>query len=252
MKYWVRFVSSLVLALLGAGAQAQELVVYCAGAVRPALDALRPAWAAHGPAGLDVTFAPAGALLAKLAAGGRPDVVILPSEALSELENNRITLAAGRRDLGAVGIGIAVAAGAPLPDVSTEDALRRTLVAARSVTFMDPTRGTSGRHVDEVVLPRLGIRDAVRAKTVLGEGGMIGEKVARGEAELVFQQMTELIPVPGIRIAGPLPASLQKVTVYAGAVSANARAPEEAARLLTFLVSPAARAVFAEKGFGAP
>jgi molybdate transport system substrate-binding protein len=117
---------------------------------------------------------------------------------------------------------------------------------------MDPTRGTSGKHLDEFVLPRLGIRDAVRAKTVLGEGGMIGEKVARGEVEIALQQMTELLPVPGIRIAGPLPASLQKVTVYAAAVTMASRAPAASAQLLAFLGSEQARGVFAAKGFDAP
>jgi molybdate transport system substrate-binding protein len=90
-------------------------------------------------------------------------------------------------------------------DISTPDALRIALTDAKSLTYMDPTRGTSGKHFDETVLPKLGIRDAVRAKTQLGEGGFIAEKVARGEVELAIHQMTEMLPVEGVTIVGPLP-----------------------------------------------
>jgi molybdate transport system substrate-binding protein len=117
---------------------------------------------------------------------------------------------------------------------------------------MDPNRGTSGKHLDEVVLPRLGIRDAIRAKTVLGEGGMIAEKVARGEVDVAIQQMTELLPVAGVQVAGYLPAALQKTTVYSGAVMQAARSPAEAAELLDWLTSAEAQSVFAAKGFSKP
>jgi len=247
-----RVVLALGLFAACVGAHAQDLIVYCAGAVKPALAVLAPSWAARGGPRLVVTYASAGELRAKLAAGERPDIVILPAEGMAALEREGVVVAATRRDLGAVGIGVAVREGAPLPDVSSEAGLKRALLDARSLTFMDPTRGTSGKHLDEVVLPRLGIRDAVRAKTVLGEGGMIGEKVARGEVEIALQQMTELLPVQGIRIAGPLPASLQKVTVYSAAVTKASGSATAAAQLLAFLGSDEARGVFAAKGFDAP
>jgi len=247
-----RFVAALLLVAACSAVRAQDLIVYCAGAVKPALSALLPAWTAQGGRGVEVIYAPAGELLGKLAAGGSADIVILPAEALSTLEQQGATIAATRHDLGAVGIGVAVKAGARLPNVATEDGLRRALLDAGSVTFMDPARGTSGRHFDEVVLPRLGIRDVVRAKTVLGAGGMIAEKVAQGEVEIAIQQMTELTPVAGIAIAGPLPPSLQKVTVYSGAVTQASRAAAPAAALLAFLVSSESRAVFAAKGFASP
>jgi len=249
---WHRAALALGLLAACAGAHAQDLIVYCAGAVKPAMSVLAPAWAARGGPRLAITYASAGELRAKLAEGERPDIVILPVEGLAALEKERLTVPATRRDLGAVGIGVAVREGAPLPYVSSEAGLKRALLDARSLTFMDPTRGTSGKHLDEVVLPRLGIRDAVRAKTVLGEGGMIAEKVARGEFEIALQQMTELLPVPGIRIAGPLPASLQKVTVYTGAATKVSGSAKASAQLLAFLGSDEARAVFAAKGFAAP
>ena len=158
MKPGTRLVAALLMVVVCSGVRAQDLIVYCAGAVKPALSALLPAWTAQGGRGVAVTYAPAGELLGKLAAGGSADIVILPAEALATLEKQGATIAATRRDLGAVGIGIAVKAGARLPDVATEAGLQRALLDAGSVTFMDPARGTSGRYFDEVVLPRLGIR----------------------------------------------------------------------------------------------
>lgn len=245
-------VSGVALTAACTCAVASDLVVLCAGAVKPALSALEPTWEAQGGHHMQITYAPAGELLAKLAAGERPDIVILPSEALATVERNGVTMGASRRDLGAVGIGVAVREGAKFPDLSSEDALKRALLDAKSVTYMDPARGTSGKHFDEVVLPKLGIRDAVRAKAVLGEGGMIAERVARGEVEIAFQQMTELLPVRGISIAGSLPASLQKTTVYAGAVTRVSGSSAEAGELLAFLVSSEGRRVFVSKGFAAP
>ncbi|HUP31230.1 MAG TPA: substrate-binding domain-containing protein, partial [Usitatibacter sp.] len=109
-----------------------------------------------------------------------------------------------------------------------------------------------GKHFDETVLPRLGMRDAVRAKATLGEGGFIAEKVARGEVEIAFHQITEMLPVAGVTIVGPLPPELQKNTVYTGAVMKSARNPREAQALLDYLVSTEGRKAFLERGFTAP
>lgn len=233
-------------------AAAADLVVLCAGAARPALSELAPRWAAASGQGIRVDYLTGGELRAALAAAVPADVVVMPADDLAAGERDGRVVAGSRRDLGAVGIGVAVRAGAALPDLSTEDGVRRALLAAGRIVYMDPARGTSGRQVDEVVLPRLGIRDAVRAKTVLGQGGMIAEKVASGEADLALQQMTELLPVRGIQVAGPLPPSLQKVTIYAGGVRTGAAAPREAAAFLAFLGSSQARTVFEATGFGAP
>ncbi len=239
-------------ALASTGAVAAELIVFSAGAVKSALSLLAPAWEARSGHRLNITYAAAGDLRKKLAAGERADILILPLENFAAVEKDGLTDTAARRDLGAVGIGVAVKAGAKLPDLSNEAGVKRALLEAKSVTFMDPARGTSGKHFDEVVLPKLAIRDAVRAKATLGEGGMIAEKVARGEVEMAFHQMTELLPVQGITIVGVLPPSLQKTTVYSGAVMKAAKSPVEAAELLAFLVASEGRATFLAKGFTAP
>jgi len=250
MKIVRALLAGVLLSTLLTAALAKDLVVLCAGAVKPALTALAPAWAARGGAPLQVSYATAGELRAKLAAGVQADIVILPLENFAAVDG--MMVAGSRRDLGAVGIGVAVKQGAPLPDLSSEEGLKRALLAVRAVTWMEPTRGTSGKHFDEVVLPRLGIRDEVRRKTVFGQGGMIAEKVASGEVDIAFQQMTELLPVAGVTIAGVLPPSLQKTTVYSGAVLKAAQSPAEAAELLAFLVSDPGRREFVQKGFSAP
>jgi molybdate transport system substrate-binding protein len=197
-------------------------------------------------------FGPAGELRKRLDAGATPDVVIVPAEAIEALAASGKVDAAARRDLGVVSIGAAVRAGAPRPDISTPEALKRTLVAAKSVTYMDPTRGTSGKFFDESVLPALGIRDEVRAKATLGQGGSVAEKVASGEVEIGFQQITELLPVKGVTVLGPLPDALQKRTTYSALLAKDAKHPAEARALLDYLGTPAGRKPFLERGFEQP
>ncbi len=245
--------SLAVLALAAAlDAGAVDITVLSAGAVKAPFDGIAAAWEKSSGHHVRTTFAPAGVLREKLAAGAKPDLVIVPAEALDALAASGAIDPASRRDLGTVGIGVAVRDGAPLPDVSTPEALKRALLAAPSITYMDPQRGTSGQHVDEKVLPALGIRDAVRDKTVLGEGGYIAEKVARGEVALVIHQITEILPVSGVALAGPLPAPLQKLTVYSGAVGRSAAHAAEARALLEALAGTEGRKAFAARGFGAP
>jgi molybdate transport system substrate-binding protein len=223
-----------------------------AGAVKSAFTAATGAWEKSSGHAVDATYAPAGDLRRKVAAGEAADIIIVPAENFADLEKMDAVVPATRRDLGVVAIGAAVKQGAPVPDISTPAALKRTLTEVKSLTYMDPERGTSGKHFDESVLPKLGIRDAVRAKATLGEGGFIAEKVARGEVEIAFHQMTEMIPVQGVTIVGPLPGELQKLTVYTGAVMKKARHPKEAQALLDYLVSPAGRKAFLDRGFTAP
>jgi molybdate transport system substrate-binding protein len=188
----------------------------------------------------------------KVAAGEAADIIIGPAELFPELENSGAVAPGQRRDLGTVAIGVAVKSGAPVPDISTPQAFKQALMEAKSLTYMDPQRGTSGKHIDENVLPRLGIRDAVRAKATLGEGGFIAEKVARGEVDMALHQMTEMLPVKGVTIVGPLPGELQKLTVYSAAVMKKARNPGEAQALLEYLTSAEGRNAFLSRGFTAP
>ena len=231
-------------------AAAVDVKVMSAGAVKTAFSEAVAAWERETGNRVVATFAPAGELRKKAGSGEVADVLIVPRENLPDVD--AALLPGARYDLGVVVMAVAVRAGAAKPDISTPEAIKATLLATKSLTYMDPTRGTSGKHFDEAVLPQLGIRDEVRAKTRLGEGGFIAEKVARGEVEMAFHQLTEMLPVQGITIVGPLPEALQKKTVYTGAVMGKAAHPAEARALLEFLVSPAGRKYFLDRGFGSP
>lgn len=238
--------------MLALGAQAAEVRLLSGGAVKAPVTDASPAWEKATGHRLDAFFGPAGELRKRLTSGERADVIIVPAENLAEYDKAGLVDLATRKDLGVVSIGAAVRKGAPVPDISTPEALKRTLGAARSLTYMDPARGTSGKHFDEAVLPRLGIRDEVRAKTRFGEGGYIAEKVARGEVELAIHQMTELLPVEGVTIVGPLPRELQKDTVYAAVLTKAVRDASAARTFIDHLASPEGRRAFAARGFAAP
>ena len=209
-------------------------------------------WQKQSGNSVSATYAPAGDLRKKIAAGERADIVIIPVENFAALEREGAIDLATRRDLAGVSIGAAVKQGAPVPDISTPDKLKAVLLSVKSLTYMDPERGTSGKHFDETVLPKLGIRDAVRAKATLGEGGYIAEKVARGEVELAIHSVTEIAPVAGVTVIGLLPLELQKTTIYSGVVMKGAKNPKEALALLDYLASAEGRKAFLERGYTQP
>jgi len=240
------------LAVATTGASGAEVEVLSAGAAEAPFHAAASAWEAQSGNHVKASFGPVGELRKRIDGGARPDIVIAPSEAIDALAKSGAIDPATRHDLGVVVIGAAVREGASRPDISTPEALKRTLTEAKSVTYMDPTRGTSGKHFDEEVLPRLGIRDEVRAKAKLGQGGSTAEKVASGEADIAFQQITELLPVKGVTVLGPIPDSLQKRTTYTAVLGKSPAHASEARALLGYLVSPEGRKQFLDRGFTAP
>ena len=246
------FGAAAAIAAMSCWAEAADVTVMSGGAVKSAFTDATAAWERKTGHKVKATFAPAGELRQKVAAGEVADIIVIPVENLADLEKQGVLVPATRRDLGAVAMGAAVRKGAPAPDISTPEKLKKVLQETKSLTYMDPTRGTSGKHFDEQVLPKLGIRDEVRAKATLGEGGFIAEKVARGEVDMAFHQMTEMLPVQGVTVIGPLPDALQKLTVYAGVVMKGAANPAGAQALLDYLVSPEGRQAFLARGFTAP
>jgi molybdate transport system substrate-binding protein len=174
--------------------------------------------------------------------------VILTEEVLLEVAKKGWVAQETATEVGRVGIGVAVHENAPAPDIATPEALKKTLLDAKSIVYIDPNRGTSGKHFAGV-LDRLGIADAIKAKTTLGSGGYVVEPVGRGEIEIGVHQITEILPVKGVKLVGPLPAPLQKETVYVGATTAGSCNSENARAFLAFLRAPETRAMFAHKGF---
>lgn len=210
-------------------------------ALKGVLEKFRPAFEREvGP--LELHFDATQAILPRVRAGERADLLILTSEAMEELR------ASGAVDrawaLGSSGVGIAVRAGAPKPDISSVEALQSALLSAQSVAHSKV--GASGIYFS-ALLERLGIASRLKKRVVI-EKGPVGIAVAAGEAELGVQQLCELAPVPGIEIVGPLPAQVQQLTYFSAGVPAAAASREGALALIALLRSDAARAGMIEGG----
>jgi len=227
---------------------AQELRVLSGGAAKSLVDPLAATFA-HGK--VEVQYQPMGRLVESLAAssqgGAEVDLVIVTEETLPRLEReNRVRR--GAKPVARVGIGVAVNEKAASPDISTVEAFKRTLLAAKSVVYIDPKVGTSGKHVAEV-LERLGIAEQVNAKATLGQGGYIVEPVGRGEIELGIHQISEILPVRGVKLVGPLPRELQKYTTYVAAPVKQSRLVLD---FIDHLTGAEARKRLAAAGYSAP
>ncbi len=181
----------------------------------------------------------------RLQRGEPADVVIVAGAALDDLIAQGRVLAGSRVDLARSSIGMVVRAGARKPDISSVEALIRTLLQAQSIAY---SASASGVYLSTELFPRLGIADQIKAKSQRIESERVGVVVARGGAELGFQQISELRGVPGTDYVGPLPPAVQKITVFAAGIGAGAKAPAAARALIEFLASPAAAAAVTKSG----
>lgn len=247
MGWLTGVVATLALALAGTGAQAAEVRVISAGAVRAIVTELARAYEQETGNTVTLTFGPVGVVRRKMAAEPA-DVVIMTDVAVDESARQGAVVAGSRVDIARTGMGVGVREGASRPDISSTEAFKQTLLAARSIVYVDPAQGaTSGIHFASV-LQRLGIVEAMKPKTTLVPGGYPAELVAKGEIELVVHQISEIVPVKGVTLVGPLPKELQKVTTYSAGVAAKTTSPELARGFIAFLARPAFKAKFAEAG----
>jgi molybdate transport system substrate-binding protein len=242
------FISSLL--LIASGTRGTELQVMTSGGFTAAYRELVPEFerktghkivTAYGASMGNAT----DSIPNRLQRGEAADLVILSSPALAELVKQGKVVPGSRVDLAESIIGMAVRAGAAKPDISTVEALKRTLVSANSIAYSD---SASGVYLSTELFPRLGIADQVRSKCKRIESEMVGTVIARGDAEIGFQQMSELLPISGIDVVGPLPAAVQRVTVFSGGVTVGARQPGIAVQLLRFFASPEAAGAIGRSG----
>jgi molybdate transport system substrate-binding protein len=231
-------------------AHAADVHVMISGGLSAAYNALVPEFekatgnkvlTAYGPSmGTTVNAIPM-----RLERGEPADVLILVGYALDDLIKQGKAVAGSRVDLVNSKIGIAVKAGAPRPDISSANAIKRTLLAAKSVAYSD---SASGVYVSTEMFEKLGIAAEMKDKAKKIPATPVAEIVARGEAELGFQQISELKPIAGIDIVGPLPDALQKVTVFSAGIAIASKEPEAGKALIKFLASPAARETIVNSG----
>jgi molybdate transport system substrate-binding protein len=195
----------------------------------------------HGPSMGTTTEA----IPVRLKRGEEADVVIVARSSLDHLADDGFVLRETEKDLVRSPIGLAVRKGAPVPDISTVDGLKETLINAKSIAFSD---SASGVYVSGELFNRLGIASQVRSKSRMIEATPVGEIVAAGDADVGFQQMSELLPVSGITVVGPIPAEVQKITVFSAAVGSHAKSPKAAKALIAELSAPSAAAVMRKDG----
>jgi molybdate transport system substrate-binding protein len=221
---------------------AQELHVLSGGAAKSLVE---PLAASFTGAKVDVQFQPMGKLFDSLAQGANVDMVIVTEEMLPRLEGRAQP---GAKPIARVGIGVAVNEKAPSPDISTVEAFKQTLLSAKSIVYIDPKVGTSGKHVAEV-LDRLGIAREVNAKAKLGQGGYIVEPVGKGEIELGIHQISEIMPVKGVKLVGELPKELQKYTTY---VAVPVKSSRTVLDFIDHLTGAQAKSRLARAGYTVP
>jgi molybdate transport system substrate-binding protein len=193
-----------------------------------------------------ITWASTNVLMEEIRKGATGDLAILTDEAIDGLIRQGKMVAGSRVDLVRSAIGVAVRQGGPKPDIASAAALKQALLSARTISYSKT--GISGVYFP-TVLERLGIAEQVASKVLIPPSGVpVGEVVAKGDAEIGVQQISELLPVPGIEIVGPLPPELQKVTVFSAGLFAGASEPQVAKALLALLTSAVARPVYQRKG----
>jgi molybdate transport system substrate-binding protein len=225
-----------------------EIRVLSSNILRGVLQEIAPQFERATACKLKIVYAPPGQIKASLMRGDGADVVLLGAPGLDEIRQQGLIASDSRMDIATNRIGVAVRAGAPKPDIGSVEAVRRTLLAAKSIVYTDPAvGGRSGMHFAKV-LDRLGIADQVKAKSILNDGSLSAALVARGEAEIAIQFISEIVAVQGAELVGPLPTELQEITVVAGAIAEGANDPEVAKALLDFLISPSAAAAIKASG----
>ncbi len=227
-------------------ADAAEVKVLSTIGIRAVMQELGPQFERATGHRLVITFDVAGALKRQIDAGEKFDVAILTIPVIDELIKAGTLVADTRVDVARSGMGLAVRAGAPKPDISSVEGFTRVLLDAKSVTY--PEEGLTGVYLTQVQ-ERLGIAAAIKAKAKLTTSGSPAELVARGEAEVAAHIVPELLAVQGVQVLGPFPRELQNYIVLPGGVATLAAEPKAGKELLQFLVGPAASAIMKARGY---
>jgi len=232
----LRLIAAAAFLLFPSMAQASEIKLFASGALKEAYLELLPKFEAASGHKVMPAWSSTTDIRKRVAAGEVADLVILGDSGTQALIEDGKLIASTRAVFAKSGIYIAVRSGAPKPDISSADALKRSLIAAKSVGYSE---GASGTYLVDM-FQKLGIYDQIKSKASVAKANEpVGEKVAQGEAEIGLHQLSELMPVKGIDIVGPLPAELQFITVFSGALHRDAKEPTATEALIRFLTAPA-------------
>jgi len=227
--------------MLATAAEAADIRLMCSGAMRPALEELAPQFERASGHKLAITYASTNAIRERALAGDDGDLVIFSGPAVDDVV--RQGKLAAKVDLVRSAVGVGVRAGSPRPDLSSAEAFKQALLAAKSFARSE---GPSGVYIVDL-LERMGIAEQMKGKTVVVRGRLVGDALAKGEAEIGVQQVSELKSVPGVDVL-PMPAEIQHVTFFSAGLTTQAKDSEPVQALIKFLTSPAASPVIKAKG----
>jgi len=226
------------------------LKVFCARSMHVAVTALSQRFAEDSGGAPDIVFEPMGALQARLAAGETADVLILAVPAIDALVTSGALVSGNHAAIARAPIGMAIREGAPAPDITTPDAFKDALTAARAIALSDPAVGGSAGIYLRELFGRIGLAEIVAAKTVAQKSGVaVADAVGRGEADLAMTFIPELLQGNGVRVLGPLPPPYGHATAYAAGVSARSGFPDAARAFIAVLTARDAASVWAAAGF---
>jgi molybdate transport system substrate-binding protein len=228
-------------------ADAAEISVLTSVAMTAALNELAPQYEQATGNKLKIGYSLIADIRKRMIAGETADVIMLSRPVMDELKDK---FAAGSIvDVAGTAVAIAARAGAPKPDISSVEALKSTLLAAKSIAYADPAKGGASGVYFAKVVDKLGIAEQLKSKTVLVPGAQAADLVAKGEAELGVGQTSEIVPVAGAQLVGPLPGEFASLTMFTAGIGADSKVPEAAKSLIQFLTGPVAAPVLKSKGF---
>jgi molybdate transport system substrate-binding protein len=232
-----------------AAAEPVEIKVLASVALTSALDEFAPQFERATGNKLNIGYSLIADIKKRIIAGETADVIILSRPAMDDLEKQGKFTPGSVVNVAGTPVAVVVRAGAPKPDIGSADALKRTLLAAKSIVYADPAKGVASGVYFAHVVDQLGIAEQLKAKTILVPGAQSADVVAKGEAEIGVAQASEIVPVAGAELLGPLPGEFASLTQFTAGIGASSKAAEAAKSLIQFLTGPSAAPLFKSKGF---
>ncbi len=233
-------------------AQGADVKILTAGAMKAVVLELVPQFEKETGHKAVVDNDTAGGLARRIQGGETFDLAVITPGVLNDLAGKGKVVGDTRANVARVGVGVVVKEGAPAPDVSNVDAFKKALLAAKTVAYIDPASGGSSGIYLTGLFDKLGIAADIKPKAKLKQGGYVADLIASGEAEIGLHQISEILPVKGVKLVGPLPAEIQNYTTYAAAVSADAKQPDAARAMIKLLTGPPADSVLKARGMERP
>ena len=249
LKHKIAALAAASTLVFAGAANAATIKVMVSGAMAHALEEVSQDFAKKNGHTLDFVVGTTGVIQDKVRAGEKADVVEVTTVGMQALEKEKLVVPGTSVELARANIGVAVRDGAPTPDISTVDALKARLIAAKSVAWIDPKVGGQAGQAITGLLQKMGIADEVMKKSVYGKtGGEAVQKMAAGEADMAISFISEIKPIKGAKLVGALPAAVQNPSGYAGAIGANSANPDIARALLKAMQDAEARHIMVEAG----